>query len=143
MGVIPLHDTITDLHEIHPPSKQPVGERLAALALKSQYGKDVVATGPSFVSAKRNGSKVVLAFKDITQGLATSDGMSPTWFELSADGKIFSPAEAAISGDTVEVSARAVPEPKFVRMGWSESAIPNLKDKSGWPVFAFAAQPVE
>jgi sialate O-acetylesterase len=143
MGVIPLHDTITDLHEIHPPSKQPVGERLAALALKSQYGKDVVATGPSFASAKRNGSKVVLAFKDIAQGLATSDGKSPRWFELSADGKMFSPAEAAIIGDTVEVSARYVPEPKFVRMGWSESAIPNLKDKSGWPVFAFAAQPVE
>jgi sialate O-acetylesterase len=140
MGVIPLHDTITNLKDIHPPSKQPVGERLAALALKSQYGKDVVATGPSFASASRTGPKVVVAFKDIGQGLATSDGKPPTCFELSADGTNFAPAEAAIIGDTVEVTASSVPEPKFIRMGWTETSLPNLKDKNGWPAFAFAAQ---
>ena len=42
----------------------------------------------------------------------------------------------------VEVSAAAVPSPKFVRMGWADIAIPNLNDKNGWPVFAFAAQSV-
>lgn len=111
--------------------------------MKSQYGKDVVTAGPSFASAKRDGPKVVVAFKDLTHGLATSDGKTLTWLQLSADGKNFVPAEAAIVGEAVEVSAPVVPEPKFVRMGWSESDIPNLKGKSGWPVFAFASQPVE
>ncbi len=142
MGIIPLHDTRIDIKDIHPPDKQPVGERLAALALNSQYGKNVVATGPSFAAAKRNGSKVVVAFKDIGQGLVTSDGKPPTWFELSADGTNFVPADATIVGNTVEVSASSLREPKFVRMGWKEIALPNLKDKNGWPVFSFAAQPV-
>ena len=39
-------------------------------------------------------------------------------------------------------SAEAIPEPKFVRMGWRDTAIPNLKDKDAWPVFAFPSQPV-
>jgi hypothetical protein len=27
-------------------------------------------------------------------------------------------------------------------MGWCDTAIPNLKDKDAWPVFAFPSQPV-
>ena len=61
---------------------------------------------------------------------------------LGVDGNEFVAAEAVIVGDTVEVSALAVPEPKFVRMGWRDVALANLKDKNGWPVFAFASQAV-
>jgi sialate O-acetylesterase len=142
IGIVPIQDTGINILDIHPKNKKPVGERLADLALKTQYGKDVVAKGPSFASAKRSGSKVVVGFRDIDQGLVTYDGQVPSWFELSADGKDFVPAEAAIVGETVEVSAQAVPEPKFVRMGWRDAALPNLKDKNGWPVFVFASQPV-
>ena len=143
MGIVAIQDTGIEPTNIHPRNKKPVGERLADLALKTQYGKNVVAKGPSFASAKRSGSKVVVGFRDINQGLVTYDGKAPSWFEVSADGKEFVAAEAAIVGDTVEVSAQAVPEPKFVRMGWRDVALANLKDKNGWPVFAFAAQPVE
>jgi sialate O-acetylesterase len=52
-------------------------------------------------------------------------------------------AEALIKGDTVEVTSASVTAPKFVRMGWCDIAIPNLKDKNGWPVFAFPAQAVK
>jgi len=143
MGIVAIQDTGIEPTNIHPRNKKPVGERLADLALKTQYGKNVVAKGPSFASAKRSGSKVVVGFRDIDQGLVTYDGKAPSWFEVSSDGKEFVAADAAIVGDTVEVSAQAVPEPKFVRMGWRDVALANLKDKNGWPVFAFAAQPVE
>jgi sialate O-acetylesterase len=142
MGIVAIQDTGIEPTNIHPRNKKPVGERLADLALKTQYGKNVVAKGPSFASAKRSGSKVVVGFRDIDQGLVTYDGKAPSWFELSADGNEFVAAEAAIVGDTVEVSAQAVPEPKFVRMGWRDVALANLKDKNGWPVFAFASQAV-
>jgi sialate O-acetylesterase len=141
-AIVTVHDTGVDPKNIHPRNKKPVGERLAALALKTQYGKNVVAKGPSFASAKHSGAKVVVGFRDIDQGLATYDGKAPSWFELSTDGTNFVAAEAAIFGDTVEVSAQAVPEPKFVRMGWRDVAVPNLKDKNGWPVFVFASQSV-
>jgi sialate O-acetylesterase len=143
MGVVAIHDTDIDIKNIHPVRKLPVGNRLAAQALKNQYGKDVITTGPAFAGAALNGSKVVVSFKHIDQGLSTIDGQAPSWFELSADGKTFVTANAVINGNTVEVSAAGVAAPKFVRMGWKDIAIPNLNDKNGWPVFAFSAQPVQ
>jgi len=50
--------------------------------------------------------------------------------------------QAELKANTVLVSAESIPEPKFVRMGWLDIAIPNLKDKDAWPVFAFPSQPV-
>jgi len=64
--------------------------------------------------------------------------------EVSSDGEEFVAAEAAaIVGDTVGLSPQAFPEPEFVRMGWRDVALANLKDKNGWPVFAFTAQSLE
>jgi sialate O-acetylesterase len=142
MGLVAIQDTGINPDNIHPRNKKAVGERLAALALKTRYGHDVISKGPGFSLAIQSGSKVVVRFKDIGEGLTTFDGKSPTWFELSADGTQFTPAEASIIADTVEVSAAAIPEPTFVRMGWRDIAVPNLVNKNGWPVFAFPAQPV-
>lgn len=142
--VIPIHDTGVDIKDIHPVYKRTVGERLAASALKNQYGKeDRVASAPRFQSARRDGSKALVSFDGILNALATGDGQAPSCFELSSDGRTFVAAQAVIEGNTVIVSAESVPEPKFVRMGWRDIAIPNLRDKNGWPVFAFAAQAVE
>jgi sialate O-acetylesterase len=141
--VVPIHDTNIDIQDIHPIYKRTVGERLAASALKNQYQKEgVVASAPRFQSATREGSKVVVSFSGILNGLTTSDGQAPSWFELSSDGAAFVPAQAELKGNTVLVSAESIPEPKFVRMGWRDIAIPNLKDKDAWPVYAFSSQPV-
>lgn len=143
VAVVPIHDTNIAIKNIHPKHKRTVGERLAASALKNQYKKSgVVASAPRFQSASREGSKVVVSFSGILNGLTTSDGQAPSWFELSNDGVSFVPAKAELQGNTVLVSAESIPEPKFVRMGWLDVAIPNLKDKDAWPVFAFSSQPV-
>ena len=143
MGVIPLHDTGISVKRIHPSSKQPVGERLAAMALKNQYGKDVVTSGPVFSKAIRDGNKVIVSFDKIDKGLITNDGKAPSFFELSANGKEFTEAKATIKGNQVEVVCDSIPEPGFVRMGWFDIAIPNLKDKNGWPVFAFPGKEIQ
>lgn len=142
MGIVSVHDTKIDIKNIHPIYKRPVAERLAAQALKKQYGKALVTTGPSISAAKLDGSTVIVSFKDVDKGLSTTDGKTPSWFELSVDGKNFLKAKAVIEGNTVKVTATGVPAAKFVRMGWADIAIPNLNDKNGWPVFAFPSQPV-
>jgi len=143
VAVVPIHDTNIDTKNVHPKHKRTVGERLAAAALKNQYKKEgVVGSAPRFQSASREGSKVVVSFSGILNGLTTSDGQAPSWFELSSDGVSFVPAQAELQGNTVLVSAESIPEPKSVRMGWCDTAIPNLKDKDAWPAFAFASQPV-
>lgn len=143
-GVVPIHDTIHGvIDNIHPWDKQPVGERLAMLALKKDYGKDVAFTGAEFASAKASGGKVTLSFSGIVEGLTTYDGKEPSCFELAgADGK-FVAATAEIKGNTVIVSAEGIDAPKQVKMGWNEIQVPNLIDKNGWPVFQFPAQEVK
>ena len=140
MGIVAIHDTNIDIYNIHPVHKRPVGDRLAAQALKNQYGRNVITSGPSVGSVTLSGANVIVSFTDVDQGLTTSDSQAPSWFELSSDGKTFVPAEAVIVGNTVSVNAAAVPVPSHIRMGWAETAIPNLADKNGWPVFAFPSQ---
>ncbi len=143
-GVVPIHDTLHgNITDIHPWDKQPVGERLAYLALKKDYGKDVAYTGAEFASAKASGSKVTVSFSGVVDGLKTFDGKDVAHIELAgADGE-FKPATAEIKGNTVVASAEGVSAPKQVRMGWNETHVPNLTDKNGWPVFQFPAQEVK
>ena len=139
-GIVPIHDTLHgNIGDIHPWDKKPVGERLANLALKKDYGKDVAWTGPEFASAKATGGKIIVSFQGIDQGLTTTDGKEPACFEIAGADKVFVPAKAAIEGDTVVVTAEGVSSPKHVKMGWLETQVPNLADKNGWPVFQFPA----
>jgi len=143
MGIVAVHDTGIDINNIHPQNKRPVGERLAALALNRHYGRDVIASGPCVDHAIFEDGTVVVSFKNVDQGLTTTDGQLPSWIELSADGQSFVRADAVISGNTVRVSSSTVRSPTFVRMGWNEKAVPNLADKNGWPAFAFPAVRIE
>jgi len=142
-GLVPIHDTIRGvIHDIHPWDKRPVGERLANLALKQDYGQDLPWTGPEFASARLKRGEVVVSFDHIDEGLTTNDGKAPTHFELAGADQVFVPAQATIKGDAVVVSAAQLASPKYVRMGWNETAVPNLADKNGWPVFQFPAKKV-
>ncbi|EDM29239.1 sialic acid-specific 9-O-acetylesterase [Lentisphaera araneosa HTCC2155] len=143
VGIIPIHDTNINIKDIHPQHKRPVGERLADLALNKNYGKSNNASAPEFASAKSANGKVIVSFKNLKNSLTSFDGKPLTHFELSADGKNFVAAQAAIKGKTVEVTSASLPTPKYVRMGWSDIAIPNLCEKDGWPVYAFPAQEVK
>jgi sialate O-acetylesterase len=137
-GVVPIHDTLHGIiDDIHPWDKKPVAERLANLALKKDYAKDVAWTGPEFASAKASGGKIVVSFQGIDKGLTTTDGKEPACFEIAGADKVFVPAKANIEGNTVVVSADGVASPKHVKMGWNEIQVPNLADKNGWPVFQF------
>lgn len=140
--VVCIHDTNINIRDIHPQHKKPVGERLAAMALNKAYKQSVVSAGPEFSKVKLSGSQVIVSFNGIDKGLATKDGEAPSWFEISADGKSFVKAKAQIKGNEVIVSASELKNPKYVRMGWYDIAIPNLQDKNGWPVFAFPAQEI-
>ncbi|MFC1497358.1 sialate O-acetylesterase [Verrucomicrobiota bacterium] len=142
-GVVPTHDTINgNIKDIHPRNKKPVAERLAAMALNKTYGKNVICSGPVFKNAKLSDGKVVVRFDKVDQGLETEDGKAPSWFELAGEDKEFVNAEAVLKENTVVVTSENIANPKFVRMGWNETAIPNLRDKNGWPVFQFPAKEI-
>ena len=86
--VVTIPDTVFgDLKEVHPNHKKTVGDRLAALALKHDYGKDVISSGPRFSKAVLDGGSVKVSFEHIDQGLETSDGKEPNWFEIAGEDK--------------------------------------------------------
>jgi sialate O-acetylesterase len=136
-GMVVINDIAT-LNDIHPPNKQDVGNRLALLALKNDYGmKNLVANSPEVESIELAGPKLLINFKNTGGGLKTRDGKSPTHFEIIGPGtRTFVPANASINGDTVTLSADGVKTPVAFRFAWDKLAEPNLTGGTGLPVGA-------
>lgn len=135
-------------HDIHPTNKQPVGERLALQARKIAYGeKTLVASGPSYLSAKTTGPAIVVTFDSVGDGLTLHGGLSSdapvpadklTGFAISGTDGIFVNADAEITGrDTVTVSSPQVSHPLFVRYGFVNFPVVNLWNKNGLPATPF------
>ncbi|MDP4721982.1 MAG: sialate O-acetylesterase [Akkermansiaceae bacterium] len=136
--VINIPDTVFgDVKNVHPTHKKTAGDRLAAMALKHDYGKDVVFTGPRFKKAVLEGNQVKVSFEHIDEGLETSDGEAPNWFEIAGADQVFVIAQAKIEGEQVLVSSPDVKAPQYIRMAWNNIAEQNLRDKNGWPAFSF------
>jgi sialate O-acetylesterase len=141
---------VGDPHDVHPPNKTVVAERLTLAARHLAYGEDDVAwSGPIYGSMKVEGRTIRVAFKHTDGGLkivvspwvAPGSDKVPTdrlaaFTIAGADQKWF-PAEARIDGDTVVVSSAQVPESVAVRYGWEESPPCNLYNKAGLPAATF------
>ena len=130
---------ITDVGEendIHPRKKGPVGERLALLALKIAYGRDIVAMGPVFKKMAVEGNRAVLSFDNVGSGLECRGPRLKGFTVAGADRK-FQPAEAEIQGDRVVVWSKNVEKPVAVRFGWANYPVGNLWNKSGLPATPF------
>lgn len=133
---------IGNVNDIHPKNKDDVGKRLALLALKDTYGKNVVADSPAFDSAKLKDGKVIVKFKHVGGGLQTSDGKAAVpGFEVAGKDGVFHKADAVISGkETVTLSCKEVKKPAKVRYAWSNTPKVTLQNKEGLPIgwFSFA-----
>ncbi len=137
-GMAVITDLVTDVKDIHPTNKAPVGERLARIALAKDYGMTyTVYSGPMYRDMKVNGQEAVVSFDDADGGLMTRDGKAPDWFTIAGEDRRFVDATAKIEGETVVVSSPAVAHPVAVRFGWNEAAMPNLSNKAGLPASPF------
>jgi sialate O-acetylesterase len=138
-GMVVIHD-IGNLTNIHPTNKQDVGKRLALWALAKTYGRqDLVYTGPTFKALALEGDKLRVTFDHVGSGLTTRDGKAPDLFEIIGKDTDFVPAQAAIEGNAVVLSAPGVKEPVAMRFAWHRDASPNLMNKEGLPAGAFRA----
>lgn len=122
---------------IHPPRKEPVGERLAYLSLAETYGiKGFGYHSPAYDSMTIKGSNAVIKFKYAENGL-TSFLKDITTFEIAGADKHFYPAKAIISGSTVVVSSAQVSEPIAVRYAFKDFVTGDLFGTDGLPVSSF------
>lgn len=128
-----------DAETIHPLNKQAVGKRLAALALKNIYGKDLPASHPSFKAMEVMGQQVKVQFES-SSGLLIRDGEQEiTGFLIAGANQKWYPAKAYLQADdVVVVSSDKVTKPVAVRYAWADNpGALNLLSKSGWPVRPF------
>src|SRR5690606_20887563 len=125
-------------NDIHPERKKEVGERLALLAGKMVYQRDIIAHGPMYRSYRKEGRKIVLSFDGVGSGLKAHDGGPLAEFAVAGtDGK-FVWAQAEIVGDEVVVWNDAIADPAFVRYAWADNPVnPNLYNKEGLPASPF------
>ncbi|HSH95140.1 MAG TPA: 9-O-acetylesterase, partial [Roseimicrobium sp.] len=125
-----------DANDIHPANKPPVGARLALAARALAYGERIEYSGPVFDSMKLEGANAVLRFTHLGGGLVAKDGELKGFTVAGAD-KVFHPAQARISGDTVYVRSAEVSRPVAVRYGWANVPDTNLFNRAGLPASPF------
>jgi sialate O-acetylesterase len=123
----------------HPLDNQPVGERLARLALHNAYGqKNVVCYGPIYRAHKVEGNKVRVTFEHADGGLKSCNGKPLTFFEVAGADNVYHRAKAEIAGaDSVLVWGEEVAEPKQIRFAWHDVAGANLVNGGGLPALCF------
>ncbi|MEK6794664.1 MAG: sialate O-acetylesterase [Spirochaetota bacterium] len=131
---------------IHPPYKELVGNRLAALALANVYGKKIVPSGPMFRSFKVDGDKAIVTFSGIGGGLIASNVTLDSYeltsgklsgFAVCGADKKFKWADAVIKGDSVICTSKEVSKPINIRYAWANFPLANLYNKEGFPAVPF------
>jgi sialate O-acetylesterase len=122
--------------DIHPRNKQDVGKRLALNALKLDYGKDIVHSGPVYKSMAVEGNSVRLTFDHVGSGLTTR-AAELVGFAIAGKDSAFTWAEAKIDGETVVVNSPYVENPIAVRYAWASNPMCNLYNNEGLPASPF------
>lgn len=125
--------------DIHPKEKREVGRRLALLALRDVYGKDVVASGPTVKSVQTLGDSLVVTFDNVAGGLKAKEGTLDKNFVIAGEDGDWHWADATIVGDTVVLKAAGVAKPTRVRFGWRDNPAINLYNSENLPAIPFEA----
>jgi sialate O-acetylesterase len=134
-GVVVTTD-LGDAEELHPPDKRPVGERLARLALRDIYRRDVVSEGPVFRELETISGGLRVHFANASEGLVIKGGAAEE-FSIAGIDRRWHWAVGRVEGDTVVVSAPGVPNPVAVRYAWQANPRATLFNRAGLPAKPF------
>ena len=124
-------------HDVHPPYKAEVGERLARAVLHNDYGFAQSPLSPEVTAAHRAGSSVWLTLA-APMRLTTSDQQPMRTFEMAGVDERFYPAVAEVTASgQIVLSSSAVPTPRYVRYGWQPFSEGNVVSSQGLPLSTF------
>ena len=125
-------------HDVHPPYKRPVGERLAQSMLRHTYHRPGAPVSPEVGENSRvDGDRVQLDLRE-AKGLQGSDGQPLRGFEIAGENQLFFPATAALNEDgKLILHAPKVAQPRYVRYGWQPFPTGNVVNGAGLPLGTF------
>jgi sialate O-acetylesterase len=128
---------VGDPDNVHPKDKEPVGKRLALIALAQAYGEKVEYSGPVYAGMKMDGGSIRIHFSKVGGSLVAKGGPL-SGFEIAGADRHFVAAHAGIEGDAVVVRSDLVPAPVAVRFAWADyPAGVNLYNSAGLPAAPF------
>lgn len=135
-GMVVTSD-LGDPDNVHYADKQPVGIRLADMALNHSYGrKDVVPNGPMAERVYEKNNHIEIEFSNGT-GMRASDGKPLRGFKiLDPDGNIF-PVAAIIKNEKVVIDLTGNRKAVKVMYGWEPFTRANLVNRAGLPAGTF------
>ena len=124
-----------DSHNIHPPSKKPLGRRLADAALALAYGWDLDTSGPRALRPSRSGARLLLPMAHaVGLHLAVRD---PASFEVAGADGVVRRAQALVQGSRLSLWSPLVPKPVMARYDWSDDPPAELFNGEGLPAAPF------
>lgn len=120
--------------DVHPRRKVPVGERLAGVALRETYGRDVAASGPRYAGHRAFNSVVRVEFDRPLHNV----GSQPIpGFEIAGEDRVFHPANVYFDERRLTLSSPAVSMPVAVRYAYEDDPETSLCGQGGLPVSPF------
>ena len=126
-----------DSLNVHPTHKEPIGNRLALLALMNTYHKELCAGGPKVVEALQGGKEITVTFSNVKK-LQTEDGKILAGFEvMNEKGEIY-PVSGTIKNNKVVL---ALPEgSKIIKVLYAFKPFTraNLVNEAGLPASTFS-----
>lgn len=136
-GMIAIGDLVNDVKDIHPRIKAAVGNRLANLALKEQYGFEKLKPySPQYAKLKLEKQKAIISINSV--GKLSCKDKTINSFRIAGNDKIFYLAKAIITknGDII-LQSNQVSKPVAVRYCFTNDEMPNLFDTNGLPLMPF------
>jgi sialate O-acetylesterase len=99
--------------DVHPPSKEKFGVRLANLAREVKYGHSINARSPFYNAAASyvTGDTIGVVFDNVAGGLQSSGGELAEWEIAGSDGNYVTANAQIVSTDTVEAWSSSVEDP--------------------------------
>ncbi|WP_158981076.1 MULTISPECIES: GDSL-type esterase/lipase family protein [unclassified Flavobacterium] len=125
-----------DPTNVHPIQKKQIGERLALLALKYTYRKNITANGPSAIKATQKRNAIIVSFSNTIQ-LATANKKELTGFELITEKGIRIESKATIVKNVVSINIPQGDKIKTVLYAWKPYTNANLVNEANLPCSTF------
>jgi sialate O-acetylesterase len=122
--------------DLHPKNKKAFGERLASIAQKHIYGKNIVVDGPVFTSYAIIRDTVEISFADNGSGLILKNDTAKVFSIAGRDNRFYW-ADVIIRNNKLLVYSAMVKNPQAVRYAWAENPSVTLFNKEGFPAPPF------
>ena len=126
-----------ETQQIHPCQKQPVGERLAFLALNKTYGmKSIMCESPSFKEMTIKGDTCFVRLQNDYDGISRYEDIQG--FELAGEDRVFHKANAYYYWTKgIIITCPEVKQPVAVRYCFRNFQLGNVANQALLPLFPF------